>query len=707
MDNSWLSNRNCGIHMTIRDVDCENFDAEQMAKDFHRMGVNFFSFFAGGYITTYPSNLSDSRLSPWLNGQDVTGDIVKAAHKYNIKAIAMADLSILPPEVYARHPDWAMVDKTGKPYESVSGMYTACVMGDYAEKYGKPMVHEILSNYDVDAMKFGGGSYGFGANICHCEKCRKSFYESFQEEIPEKKDWDNPVWQNYYIWRTRQTSKRVQFLHNLVTDICPDMPVMGNGVCFSDINWTINSALDMEGMAYYQDMIQIEAQTRCQIHPDLQHDWQSAHWTAEEAVYMTNVTDKPIWIVVSYFKAWPWRRSAIDYAEQKAYLAQIVANGASPMVNLSGGPPSVHEDKRGFQAPTEIWQFVRDHNCYFSGDKSGAQVAFVYSAESLIFYGKNNPESRYLEAMRGYERALRENHIPFDIISKNMLNPDSLARYKTLIFTNYACMSEIEANAIRAFVHQGGNIIATFETSLYDENGKNREDFLLGDILDIQFDGLIENVNGSEPDGLQNYLEIKEGAPLTDAVIDAGLIPVAGNYCRVRTKNGDIPFTLSCPFIVFPEGLSYPSGAVMGYPGVVTCEQPNGGRTVYFSGQLDRLHYISGFGEISTLLAEAVRWTLNGALEITTNAPDSVSLSIRVQESRVMIHLVNLTGGSRMLQKIIPVQNISLTLCKNPAGSCHRAFTLSSGENLSITKADGGLQVQLPELLDYEVIVFE
>ena len=57
MDNSWLNQRNCGIHMTIRDIDCENFDAQRMAKDFHDMGVNFFSFFAGGYVTTYPSKL--------------------------------------------------------------------------------------------------------------------------------------------------------------------------------------------------------------------------------------------------------------------------------------------------------------------------------------------------------------------------------------------------------------------------------------------------------------------------------------------------------------------------------------------------------------------------------------------------------------------------------------------------------------------------
>lgn len=76
-DNSWLSKRGRGIHLTIRDIDCKNYD--------------FFSFFAGGYVITYPSKLKYSRRSPWLGKQDITGNIVKAAHKYNFKAIAMAD----------------------------------------------------------------------------------------------------------------------------------------------------------------------------------------------------------------------------------------------------------------------------------------------------------------------------------------------------------------------------------------------------------------------------------------------------------------------------------------------------------------------------------------------------------------------------------------------------------------------------------------
>lgn len=76
-----------------------------MEKDFYDMQVTFFSFFAGGYVTTYPSKLKYSRRSPWLGKQDITGNIVKAAHKYNIKAIAMSDL--LSTRICYSLKDWA------------------------------------------------------------------------------------------------------------------------------------------------------------------------------------------------------------------------------------------------------------------------------------------------------------------------------------------------------------------------------------------------------------------------------------------------------------------------------------------------------------------------------------------------------------------------------------------------------------------------
>jgi len=114
-DLQWLHQRHNAIHMTIRDVDCDHFDVEAYIDGLAKMGVTAFSFFCGGYVTTYPTALKDQRVSPYLNGDDLTGRLVEAAHRRGIKAMAMIDLGQLPRDTGDRHPDWRAVNRDGSP----------------------------------------------------------------------------------------------------------------------------------------------------------------------------------------------------------------------------------------------------------------------------------------------------------------------------------------------------------------------------------------------------------------------------------------------------------------------------------------------------------------------------------------------------------------------------------------------------------------
>jgi hypothetical protein len=134
-------------------------------------------------------------------------------------------------------------------------------------------------------------------------------------------------------------------------------------------------------------------------------------------------------------------------------------------------------------------------------------------------------------------------------------------------------MSAEEAAQIEAFAARGGRIVAGFETSLYDENGSSRGDFLLGDLLGIKYLGL-DNILGSDsasPRGrhevFQNYGRVQEKSPLFDGIEDCSLIPVAGDYVRVEPRGQTAtPLRLTHPFIVFPEGLSYTTEGDEGSP---------------------------------------------------------------------------------------------------------------------------------------------
>ena len=103
-DSAWLARRNRGLHMTIRDVDCAGFDVPRFIRDLQALHVTFFSFFVGGYVTTYPTQLAFQRVSPYLYGRDLAGEIFDAARAAGIKTLAMIDTGQLPAHAAQAHP---------------------------------------------------------------------------------------------------------------------------------------------------------------------------------------------------------------------------------------------------------------------------------------------------------------------------------------------------------------------------------------------------------------------------------------------------------------------------------------------------------------------------------------------------------------------------------------------------------------------------
>ncbi len=266
--NAWLKRRNRGFHVTIRDVDCRDFDVQRFIDDLASMHATFFSFFVGGYVTTYPTRLAYQRESPYLGGRDLAGEIVEAAHAAGIKALGMIDLGQVPEQAARDHPDWCAQDAAGRPVERVPGLYAACPMGGYQTDYApqtasvREIVAEILGRYPLDCVKFGGGSFGFSRSICYCPNCRRSFYEETGRELPSEVNWSDPLWRTYTAWRIEHARQRVDQLGEVVHAIDPDMPFMGNSVCFGDPDWTVGSSIDVESQAAVADAVQVEVQTR-------------------------------------------------------------------------------------------------------------------------------------------------------------------------------------------------------------------------------------------------------------------------------------------------------------------------------------------------------------------------------------------------------------------------------------------------------------
>jgi hypothetical protein len=705
----WIHHRNCGIHMTIRDIDCRDFDVEAMAKEFARVHADFLTFFCGGYVTMYPTRLEFQRVSPWLGGRDLAGEIVEAGHRYGMKVLPAVDLGILPEAAFKAHPEWAQVDAQGKPVMRSEGLYASCILAGYVQDYSREIIGELLSRYDVDGMKFGGASYGFTRDPCYCAACRKSYRDATGKEIPATRDWNDPVWREFIRWRTSQTDRVVQHLVDIVHSIRPGMPVVGNSTDFGDPGWTVGSSLDIERLGRIQDAVQVEVQNRAKnAQPDATAEWQYLRWPAETTRHMSSTSPKPAWVIASYFYAWPWRRVAVPVPEQKVYLAQIAAHGGVPMVNLSGGPPAVHEDKRGFRAMEELYGFVRKHRDLYEGDESAAEVALVYDHDTLMLYGNDDADTRVVQEYRGIEEALDQGHIPFDIISTRTLTPQTLRRYRALVLPNVAWLGDVAIEALANYVKGGGGLVATYETGRFDSDGKLRSKSKLDDLLGISPQGeptpAIEPLHGIA----QTYLKKTVEHPVLADLADVDLVPLSGRFSPVKLS-GSARAVLSrtAPFQVFPEGWSYPKAKDPEDPVLVVNQNPGPGRTVYFATHIGHSFWQSRFPDLATLIRDSVQWAANAEAPLRVEGPQTLHTSLRRSGTRFIVHCINLTGGERLFSELVPLHDIRIGIRCESGTRVRRAWRASDGAKLRIDHQGAYATTTLPRLNDYDVVVFE
>ena len=86
-------------------------------------------------------------------------------------------------------------------------------------------------------------------------------------------------------------------------------------------------------------------------------------------------------------------------------------------------------------------------------------------------------------------KAIFEKHLPVRILTEYDLEDADLQGVRVLVLPNVACLSIARAEVIRRYVAGGGGLVASFETSLYDEQFQRRTDFALADVLQAHYQG--------------------------------------------------------------------------------------------------------------------------------------------------------------------------------------------------------------------------
>jgi hypothetical protein len=303
------------------------------------------------------------------------------------------------------------------------------------------------------------------------------------------------------------------------------------------------------------------------------------------------------------------------------------------------------------------------------------------------------------ETTHGIYATLLEGRFAFDFVHEDRLELERISRYRALLLSNIAMLSDRQCEQIRAYVRSGGSILASFETSLYDENLRRREEFALADLLGISNAGDVVGTNGNA-----YYGRMERSHPILDGFSNTNWLPGAQNRLPLKPVQDPV-LTVVPGFVQYPPELAYPPVSHSDEPAVVLREVGSS-RLAYFPGDIERTFWLTGHGDLLRLLHNTIRWITRDEAVIHVDGDGLVEIFAWETSPGYAIHLLNYTNPNAhhgWLSSIYPLgaQTVSMTL---PSGVKVTAVDLLRSERRIPFRLEGPLlRFTIPRLDDYEI----
>lgn len=311
--------------------------------------------------------------------------------------------------------------------------------------------------------------------------------------------------------------------------------------------------------------------------------------------------------------------------------------------------------------------------------------------------------------MQGMYYALLEGRFAFDLIHEDDLEPETLKNYAALVLPNIALLSNEHAGHIRSFVNAGGSLLATFETGLYDEWGKQRSDFALGDLFNIHL-----KHGYDKPKGQIFYAFMNGEHDIIKNFGDTDRLP-GGEYYVTIEAAGDHALTIVPPYPNgIPEMVYAHQRKEMDYEGqksiqpAIVIRDKGKSRLVYFPADIDKNIWTRSSAGLSKLIQQAVRWMLNGKSGLTIEGEGNIEIFAWETEPGIALHLLNYNNPNMMraaIREFYPIKEQKVTM-DLPAGTkIAKAALIRSETDLPFKQNGKIIEFTIPSIEDFEVAV--
>jgi Hypothetical glycosyl hydrolase 6/Beta-galactosidase trimerisation domain len=693
---SWVDRPMRWAQLTLVEDDPGKFDPSFWLDYFRRTKSDAVCLSAGGCVAYYPTDVPLHHRSRWLGDRDVFGDLVRGCRDLGMVVLARTDPHATYDDVQQSHPDWIAVDAAGNPRRHWASpeMWVTCALGPYNFDFMTRVHREIMTRYRVDGIFINRWS---GHGQCFCSHCREQFQAATGHELPRTDDPQHPARRAYILWEQQRLFELWRLWDAEVRAINADSRVIPN------TGGGATSELDMKTIGELAPTLFADRQARTGLMPP----W-AAGKNAKE--YRATMGPKPVGGIfsVGVVGSYRWSDSVQGEAEVRIWVADGIANGLRPWFTKFSG--TLH-DTRWLRVVEDLYRWHQSVETYLRNKAPLARVGLVYSQQTAWFYGGPRARAKVEDPALGWYQALIEARIPFEMVHDRLLDAEHLDQFRTLVVPNLAALSDEQCRQLRAFVERGGGLVATYETSLYDEWGARRDDFGLADLLGVSFRRKLDGPMRNAYLRLETDPSTGKRHPLLDGLGEASRLIHGTSRLEVAARRAfpNPPLTLIPSYPDLPMEMVYPRVAKTDIPEVYLSEV-GAGRVVYFPWDIDRVFWEVLGLDHGILLRNAVLWATNEQPLVQVTGSGVLDVTVWRQERSMTVHLVNLTNPMMMkgpFRELMPVgeQRVVVRL---PAGARpQRVRLLREGRELPVQQDGTHLNLTVPSISDLEIVAID
>jgi hypothetical protein len=641
------------LQTVLRQPDAVNYNVDSLVNYMKATHANTLVVNGGGVVDFFQNRLPMANINPYIGQRDLLAEIVAGCHKADIKVIARVDFRGVEKARYDQHPDWFARDEKGNPIilnYTTPPLYAPCYNSYYRNEHAVSYIEQLMDKYKLDGIWHNSVNFH---HTCYCDRCKTEFRQAAGKEIPIKGSPDLE-WEAYYRWNSGVASRQLGLMRSTVKKYGSDKTYAAEVFDMYKIEQQKHTGISLYSAAEYFDFFVIVAFLADNT---AKVEYKDIWYPAAIVKFLKSLEPHKAPVILFGGNGTEHRYIYDPPLDSRLWLwEEAAAAGGFWNCYFNGYYPVNAPDSRNAYLATDMYKYLQDNETFIQQLQPVTDIGVMYSKPSGELVG----DVDFAISMSGVQRLLAENHYQYGFVSDKLLTAERLKEFKVLLLPNVAALSDQHVLLIKEWVKQGGKLISSFQTSLFDEHGTARKDFGLSEVIGVS--DLHQLVN-TEMDCYQKIMrrnDLVKGMEKTSLLHNGGRTLMTKAVGDAEVITGYLPKINNQP----PEN-AFPSSWDSEYP-IIVNNNYGKGESVYFANEIEKLNYTIGHPDYDQLLNNSINHLLGQVAVLKTTAPASVHVYLNKSDSSLgtfQLSLVNTSSSSqRPFRDLIPVENITIEL---------------------------------------------